>query len=244
MIRECDTISYLAVRIHAIRTRFNLWTKFRRSDKYISHLRKLGVKVGKDVVFQHPKKSSLDLSRPYLVTIGNNVIITTGVHILTHDFTWMILREIHKRPFGSAGEVKIGDNVFIGMNAIILKGVHIGSNVVIGAGAVVYKDIPDNSIVSGNPARVITTMEKAFEKHVERELKEAGLVARAIRDRYQREPIPSDFKEFFYLFLPRNRKNFGKIPVDHQVGSYMKEFMSSNPRFPSFEAFLKAIEDE
>ena len=230
----------MGIWIHQKKRKLDLFMKFRRSRRYVKHLRRLGVEVGEDVVFQHPKKNVMDLSRPYLLSIGNNVIITTGVHILTHDFTWMVLREMHRRPFGSAGAVRIGNNVFIGMNAIILKGVTIGDNVVIGAGSVVYRDIPDNTIAAGNPARVITTMEKAYEKHLKREMKEAALVARGIRERYGREPRPSDFKEFFYLFLERDPRKFGHLPVEHQVGRYMKEFMESRPRFSSFSEFLEA----
>jgi acetyltransferase-like isoleucine patch superfamily enzyme len=237
-----DPISSIVRTLHNVRKKVNLWIKFRRNNRYIKYLRKLGVRIGNDVVFQHPGKTAIDLSRPYLITIGNNVIITTGVHILTHDFTWMVLREIYKRPFGSAGKVEIGDNVFIGMNAIILKGVKIGNNVVIGAGSVVYKEVPDNSIVAGNPARVITTMEKVYKRHLEREMKEASLVVMSIRERYGREPRPTDFNEFFHLFLPRDLKSFKGIPVKHQVGRYMGEFMKSRPEYPSFEAFIKACD--
>jgi len=53
------------------------------------------------------------------------------------------------------GKIEIGDRVFIGDSSIILPGVRIGSDVVIGAGSVVTSDIPDNSVVYGNPARVI-----------------------------------------------------------------------------------------
>ena len=49
----------------------------------------------------------------------------------------------------------IGDNVYIAANATVIGGIHIGNNVIIGAGSVVVKDIPDNSVVVGNPARVI-----------------------------------------------------------------------------------------
>ena len=52
-------------------------------------------------------------------------------------------------------EVIIGDNVFIGMEALILKGVHIGEGAIIGARTVVTKDVPDHSIVAGNPSRII-----------------------------------------------------------------------------------------
>ena len=51
--------------------------------------------------------------------------------------------------------IKIGNDVWIGVNVTILPGVTIGENAVVGAGAVVTKDVPDNAVVVGNPARVI-----------------------------------------------------------------------------------------
>ena len=61
--------------------------------------------------------------------------------------------------------MKIGNNVFIGMNTTILKGTTIGDNVIIGAGSVVTKNIPAGVIVAGNPAKVIreiTANDKIF----------------------------------------------------------------------------------
>ena len=52
----------------------------------------------------------------------------------------------------------IGDNVWIGGNTVICPGVHIGDHVVIGAGSVVTKDIPDWSVATGNPCKVIRTI--------------------------------------------------------------------------------------
>ena len=69
------------------------------------------------------------------------------------------------------------DNVFIGCNTTILGNVRIGSNVIIGAGSVVTKDIPDNSLVVGNPAKVIGTFEEFLEKRsLIKEEKDLGLI--------------------------------------------------------------------
>ncbi len=60
-----------------------------------------------------------------------------------------------ERPKIKTAPVKIGDNVWIGLNAVILKGVTIGDNVVVAAGAVVTRSVPANTIVAGNPAVVV-----------------------------------------------------------------------------------------
>lgn len=92
--------------------------------------------------------------------IGDNVMMGPEVTILTH--THRIDRT--DIPMGQQGsmvsEVVIGDDVWIGMRAIILPGVRIGSGAVIGAGAVVTKDVPDYAVVGGVPARVIRYRKK------------------------------------------------------------------------------------
>jgi len=90
--------------------------------------------------------------------IGDNCLITSGVKILSHDGA---SRMIDINDFGN-GEVVIGNNIFIGVNALILKDVHIGDNSVIGSGAVVVKDVPPQSLVVGNPGRVIKNLEGPF----------------------------------------------------------------------------------
>lgn len=87
------------------------------------------------------------------VTIGKNVMFAPNVSIYTAG------HPVHPDSRNSGYEygipVTIGDNVWMGGNAVVLPGVHIGNNVVIGAGSVVAKDIPDNVIAAGNPCRVI-----------------------------------------------------------------------------------------
>ena len=63
------------------------------------------------------------------------------------------------RILTSKGPVKIGNNVHIGENVIILPGVNIGNNVIVGAGSVVTKSIPDNTLACGNPAKVIKNIQ-------------------------------------------------------------------------------------
>lgn len=93
------------------------------------------------------------------ISIGNNVILGSNVVITDTDFH--PISPVNRRYCTDevkTMEVIIEDNVFVGMNSIILKGVKIGKNSVIGAGCVVTKDIPENCIAGGNPARIIRTL--------------------------------------------------------------------------------------
>ena len=103
------------------------------SKDYVHYLRSLGMIIGENAVIYSPKHCTIDETRPWMIEIGNNVSITEGVTILTHGYDWSVFKGMYGDVLGSAGHVRIGDNVFIGMNSTILKGVTIGSNVVIGA---------------------------------------------------------------------------------------------------------------
>ena len=89
------------------------------------------------------------------VNIGNNVNLAQGITVtaLNHNFE-DVTRRIDEQGI-STKPVVIGDDVWIGANAVILPGVTIGRHVVVAAGAVVTKDVPDNCIVGGVPAKVI-----------------------------------------------------------------------------------------
>lgn len=88
--------------------------------------------------------------------IGSNVMMGPDVKIITNRHNYanpsipMRLQQ-HIAPL----KVFIGDDVWIGANVIILPGIHIGNGVIIGAGSVVTHDVPDFSIVGGNPAKII-----------------------------------------------------------------------------------------
>lgn len=94
-----------------------------------------------------------------MIEIGNYVRIAQGVIILTYDCSWYVLKEITGEILGSFGKVKIGNNIFIGMNAIITAGVTIGDNVIIGAGSVVTRDCLFNGVYAENPAKRIMDIE-------------------------------------------------------------------------------------
>lgn len=105
-------------------------------------------------------------SEPYLISIGDHVRITNGVRFVTHDGGLWVLREKYNMPnIDKFGPIKIGNNVHIGINSIIMPGVTIGDDVIIGCGAVVTKDIPNGEIWGGVPARKIKTLEEYFEKN-------------------------------------------------------------------------------
>ena len=89
------------------------------------------------------------------VTIGNHVNLAQGITVtaLNHNFS-----EADKRideQGVSTGQVVIGDDVWIGANAVVLPNVSIGRHCVIAAGAVVTKDVPDGCVVAGIPAKII-----------------------------------------------------------------------------------------
>lgn len=93
------------------------------------------------------------------ITIGKNVLIGAGTKIVDTDFHGLDFYENKNgetyRTQAQSKSINIGDDVFIGMDCLILKGVYIGNRSVVGARSVVTKDIPDGEIWAGNPARFI-----------------------------------------------------------------------------------------
>lgn len=115
---------------------------------YVAYLRSTGVRIGKHCMIS--LRAKID-SRRGKVIIGDNVTITYGVVILSHDAS---AKRLNPNDNGE-GTVIIEDGVFIGVNSVVLRNVRIGKNSVIGAGSVITKDIPANAVAVGNPCRVI-----------------------------------------------------------------------------------------
>ena len=95
------------------------------------------------------------------ISLGNHCYIAGGVNIADNDghpLDFKKRRDNFPPEKDSVKPVRIGNDVWVGRNAFILKGVTIGDRSVIGAGAVITTDIPPDSIVAGNPAKVLKTL--------------------------------------------------------------------------------------
>jgi acetyltransferase-like isoleucine patch superfamily enzyme len=120
------------------------------------------IEGGKIEIGNNTGFTSTIMSSRRLIKIGNFVKIGGNVRIFDHDYH--STDYIYRRNFQTdtryvkSQEIIIEDDVFIGANSIILKGVHIGARSIIAAGSVVtIKDIPSDSVVAGNPAKIIKT---------------------------------------------------------------------------------------
>lgn len=123
---------------------------------YIPLLREMGIKftgvpryIGKDVLFDDFDK----------IQLGDRVVVSNDCHFLTHDYSYTTaLISLGQTPPTDRAIVRgitVGNNVFIGKKSIIMPNTTIGNNVIIGAGSVVRGLIPNDSVVIGNPAKVI-----------------------------------------------------------------------------------------
>jgi galactoside O-acetyltransferase/maltose O-acetyltransferase len=107
------------------------------------------VNGGKIIIGNHFGASGISIVSNISVIIGDNVRCGTNVMIGDRNGHERIYPDWQPKP------VTIGNNVWIGMNSIVMRGVTIGNNSIIGAGSIVTKDIPSNVIAAGIPCRVI-----------------------------------------------------------------------------------------
>lgn len=133
-------------------------------ENTLSQLIQRGLTVGKN--FKCEECPFIDPSHCWLIQIGDDVTFSNKVRVLAHDASSLHISTMGKgkNKYVKIGKVKIGNNVFVGADSIILLGVTIGDNSIIGAGSVVTKSIPKNVVAAGNPARIISSIEEYKEK--------------------------------------------------------------------------------
>jgi len=123
------------------------------SEVRIRYWRRQGMKIGEKCQINNVNFST----EPYLIEIGNHVAIAAGTDFITHDGAiWCFRDELQNADV--FGTIKIGNNVFIGNNCTILPNTTVGNNCIIGAGSTVRGRFPDNSVIVGNPAKVVLSM--------------------------------------------------------------------------------------
>lgn len=219
------------------------------SESYIEYLRRIGMTIGEDVTIYAPTKVIIDEQYPWMIEIGNHVRICEGVKILTHDYSWSVIKTINGEILGASGKVQIGNNVFIGIDAIITRNTTIGENVIIGTGAVVTKNCESNSVYVGNPARKVMSLDEYYQKRQRFQLIEAKKLAIAYRDKMGKIPDQRVFHEYFMLFSDENEIYKTPEYVD-KIGLCMNEqqsleiMKSSKAKFKNFDAFIQYCFDD
>lgn len=213
------------------------------SDRYIAYLRRGGVKIGDNVIFRGAKNTLIDMTRPCLVEIGDNVDINRNFQLFTHDWGTHVFRNKFHDFVNSSGKVRIGNNIYFGTSVIVLKGVTIGDNCIIAAGSLVTKDIPANSVAAGVPCKVICSIDDYFKKRKLKGYEEACEYVRSFRLHHGRNPKAVElWEEFIYFVDKTNIQDYPEIPIKSQLGEgYEDWLMSHKASFHSLEEFLRSI---
>ena len=217
------------------------------SESYINYLRRKGVTIGDDCSIYVPSKTLIDTQYPWMIRIGNHVRITEGVKILTHDYSWSVLKlATNSRGgiLGASGYVKIGDNVFIGMNSIITRNVSIGDNVIIGVGSVVTKDCESNGVYVGNPAHKIMDIDEFYSKRLKMQVVEAKTLALEYYDKFHQKPDVEVFHEYFMIFstevdIQQNEIFREKIKLCGNAKELSLYLKKHPPVFNGYEEFMR-----
>lgn len=220
--------------------------QYANNESYINYLKEKGANIGENVIFLSPNKKPIDERRIRYFSCGNNVVICDGVKFIIHDYSWENLRKTHNEILPNwGGKISVGNNVFIGVNTIILKDCKIGDNVIIGAGSVVTQSIPDNCVCGGNPCKVICTMDEYYNKRKNNLLNEAVTMYKEIKEQKQEIPSKFDMAWFGYIFTPKGEREelLERLNV---IGDNQQEvfelFLNCEPIFKNFKDFIDYAE--
>ena len=139
----------------------SIWLLILKYTNTVKRARLLGVEVGYDTMIS---SSVIFSSEPYLIKIGKHCQITSGVLFNTHG-GGHVIRSLQAN-FDMFGKISIEDNVYVGSRSIIMPGVTIGESALVAAGSVVTKSVPPFTVVAGNPARVICSIDEFIRKNL------------------------------------------------------------------------------
>ena len=132
--------------------------KYLNEEIWLEDYIKAGLKIGKNC--QINPGVIFDISHVWLIEIADNVTIAPEAYFLAHDAS-----TFRTLGYTKIAKVHIGENAFIGARALIMPGVSVGKNAIVAAGSVVTKSVEDNTVVGGNPARVIMNTDDLMAKH-------------------------------------------------------------------------------
>jgi len=142
----------------------------------------MGVKIGENCKI-YGNSPNMWGTEPFLITIGNNVYITDGCKFINHDGGTLILRK-RTPSLEFTAPISIGNDVYLGIETLIMPGVKMGNNIIVGARSVITKNVDDNSVMVGVPAKLIKSVDEYYESikskslalgHLNRDQKEKEL---------------------------------------------------------------------
>lgn len=145
----------------------DLYWRFLTSPE--DYLRHIGVKIGMNCFISTREMNG----EPYLITIGNNVQVTRGVVIHCHGGGNAIRKDYP--DFDIFGKVTIEDWAYIGSHSQIMPGVTIGEGAIVAAGSIVTKSVLPYTVVGGNPAKYICTVQEYIDKNLKYNLHCKGM---------------------------------------------------------------------
>lgn len=211
------------------------------SKSYIHYLKQHGANIGDDVNLFHVRQCHIDATNPHLINIGNHVNIT-GACILTHDYSWCVIKGINGEILGNQKPVNIGNNVFIGYGTVVLGGSVIGDNVIIGANSLVCSSLESNSVYAGVPAKRICDISTYIEKRHNAQISEAVNFVKSYEKAHHHSPPEEALHEYFFLFSDNNIESTvfkDKLLLCDNYDLSVEYLSSHKPVFPDYKSFLE-----